>query len=100
MGCPREKIAVSRMGVDMTRFSPRPVKAPATPLEIISVARLTEKKGLHVAIEACRQLKEQGVAFRYRILGIGPWERRLRTLIEQYQLEDVIEMPGFNRATK
>ncbi|EGD7457830.1 colanic acid biosynthesis glycosyltransferase WcaL, partial [Shigella flexneri] len=95
MGCPREKIAVSRMGVDMTRFSPRPVKAPATPLEIISVARLTEKKGLHVAIEACRQLKEQGVAFRYRILGIGLWERRLRTLIEQYQLEDVVEMPGF-----
>ncbi|KJH09561.1 colanic acid biosynthesis glycosyltransferase WcaL [Escherichia coli] len=95
MGCPREKIAVSRMGVDMMRFSPRPVKAPATPLEIISVARLTEKKGLHVAIEACRQLKEQGVAFRYRILGIGPWERRLRTLIEQYQLEDVVEMPGF-----
>ena len=95
MGCPREKIAVSRMGVDMTRFSPRPVKAPATPLEIISVARLTEKKGLHVAIEACRQLKELGVAFRYRILGIGPWERRLRTLIEQYQLEDVMEMPGF-----
>ncbi len=95
MGCPREKIAVSRMGVDMTRFSPHPVKAPATPLEIISVARLTEKKGLHVAIEACRQLKEQGVAFRYRILGIGPWERRLRTLIEQYQLEDVVEMPGF-----
>ncbi|ADD57118.1 MULTISPECIES: colanic acid biosynthesis glycosyltransferase WcaL [Enterobacteriaceae] len=95
MGCPREKIAVSRMGVDMTRFSPRPVKAPATPLEIISVARLTEKKGLHVAIEACRQLKEQGMAFRYRILGIGPWERRLRTLIEQYQLEDVVDMPGF-----
>ncbi|MCZ0554291.1 colanic acid biosynthesis glycosyltransferase WcaL [Escherichia coli] len=95
MGCPREKIAVSRMGVDMTRFSPRPVKAPATPLEIISVARLTEKKGLHVAIEACRQLKEQGMAFRYRILGIGPWERRLRTLIEQYQLEDVVEMSGF-----
>ena len=39
-----KKLAVSRMGVDMTRFSPRPVKAPATPLEIISVARLTEKK--------------------------------------------------------
>ncbi|MGK4733894.1 glycosyltransferase, partial [Salmonella enterica] len=35
------------------------------------------------------------VALRNRILGIGPWERRLRTLIEQYQLQDVIEMPGF-----
>lgn len=95
MGCPPQKIAVSRMGIDMTRFTPRQLKSPAAPLEIISVARLTEKKGLHVAIEACRQLKEQGVLFRYRILGIGPWERRLRTLIEQYQLDDVIEMPGF-----
>lgn len=44
MGCPPEKIAVSRMGVDMTRFTHRPVKAPGMPLEMISVARLTEKK--------------------------------------------------------
>lgn len=95
MGCPAEKIAVSRMGIDMARFTLREAKAPGVPLDILSVARLTEKKGLHVAIEACRQLKEQGVAFRYRILGIGPWERRLRTLIEQYQLDDVIEMSGF-----
>jgi colanic acid/amylovoran biosynthesis glycosyltransferase len=79
----------------MDRFTQRPVKVPGKPLQIISVARLTEKKGLHVAIEACRQLKEQGVAFHYRILGIGPWERRLRTLIEQYELEGYVEMPGF-----
>ncbi|WP_435952983.1 colanic acid biosynthesis glycosyltransferase WcaL [Dryocola sp. BD626] len=95
MGCPPAKIAVSRMGVDMDRFSLRPVKAPAKTLEIISVARLTEKKGLHVAIEACRLLKERGVDFRYNILGIGPWETRLRTLIEQNQLDDVVFMPGF-----
>lgn len=95
MGCPANKITVSRMGVDMERFTQRPVKAPGKPLQMISVARLTEKKGLHVAIEACRQLKARGVDFHYRILGIGPWERRLRTLIEQYQLEAFIEMPGF-----
>ena len=95
MGCPMDKITVSRMGVNMERFALRPLKAPHACLQIISVARLTEKKGLHVAIEACRQLKEQGVNFRYRILGIGPWERRLRTLIEQYQLEDRVEMSGF-----
>ena len=95
MGCPAEKITVSRMGVDMERFSQRAVKAPAKTLEIISVARLTEKKGLHVAIEACVLLKERGVSFRYNILGIGPWETRLRTLIEQNQLDDVVFMPGF-----
>ncbi len=95
MGCPEDKIAVSRMGVDMKRFSLRPVKAPAKTLEIISVARLTEKKGLHIAIEACRLLKERGVQFRYNILGIGQWETRLRTLIEQNQLDDRVFMPGF-----
>ncbi|RPH28144.1 colanic acid biosynthesis glycosyltransferase WcaL [Buttiauxella warmboldiae] len=95
MGCPTEKISVSRMGVDMERFSLRAVKAPAKTLEIISVARLTEKKGLHVAIDACLLLKERGVKFHYHILGIGPWETRLRTLIEQYQLDDVVLMPGF-----
>lgn len=95
MGCPAEKIVVSRMGVDMERFSLRPVKAPTRTLEIISVARLTEKKGLHVAIDACRLLKERGVDFRYNILGIGAWETRLRTLIEQHQLDDRVFMPGF-----
>ncbi|KAF1367956.1 colanic acid biosynthesis glycosyltransferase WcaL [Yokenella regensburgei] len=95
MGCPSSKIAVSRMGVDMGNFALRPLKTPGETLQIISVARLTEKKGLHVAIDACRQLRDMGVNFHYRILGIGPWERRLRTLIEQHQLEGMVEMPGF-----
>ncbi|WP_312946074.1 colanic acid biosynthesis glycosyltransferase WcaL [Superficieibacter sp.] len=95
MGCPPEKVQVSRMGVDMQRFSRRPLRAPGETLNIISVARLTEKKGLHVAIDACRLLRAQGVNFRYRILGPGPWERRLRALIEQHQLEDVVELCGF-----
>lgn len=95
MGCPPDKITVSRMGVDMEKFSRRPLKVPGTPLSIVSVARLTEKKGLHVAIEACRILKARGVPFRYHILGIGPWERRLKTLIEQFQLDDQVFMPGF-----
>ncbi|AXX02658.1 colanic acid biosynthesis glycosyltransferase WcaL [Cronobacter sakazakii] len=95
MGCPDEKIAVSRMGVDMEKFSLRPLKVPGSPLEIISVARLTEKKGLHVAIDACRLLKARGVNFRYNILGIGPWEQRLRALIQQHDLQDRVFMPGF-----
>ena len=95
MGCPGEKITVSRMGVDMERFTQRAVKVPGKPLQIISVARLTEKKGLHVAIEACQLLKSRGIPFRYRILGIGPWERRLKTLITQFGLDDQVEMCGF-----
>lgn len=71
MGCPPQKIAVSRMGIDMTRFTPRQLKAPAAPLEIISVARLTEKKGLHLAIEACRQLKTKASHFAIAFWGLA-----------------------------
>ncbi|MEA1065407.1 colanic acid biosynthesis glycosyltransferase WcaL [Erwinia sp. HR93] len=95
MGCPPQKIAVSRMGVDLAKFSLRSVKAPGERLTMVSVARLTEKKGLHVAIEACQLLKARGVKFRYYILGIGPWERRLRTQIEQLELDDDVVMCGF-----
>ncbi|EEU9584152.1 TPA: colanic acid biosynthesis glycosyltransferase WcaL [Escherichia coli] len=95
LGCPVEKIVVSRMGVDMQRFNQRPVKSLGSPLKIVSVARLTEKKGLHVAIRACSLLKEQNIQFCYHILGIGPWEKYLRTLIEHYQLSDMVEIVGF-----
>jgi colanic acid/amylovoran biosynthesis glycosyltransferase len=86
------------MGVDMDRFTQRPVKVPGKPLQIISVARLTEKKGCMWPLSL--PAAERTMAFHYRILGIGPWERRLRTLIEQYQLEDMSRCRASNRATR
>ncbi len=54
MGCHRKDCRFAH-GRRHDAFTHRPVKAAGDAAEMISVARLTEEKGLHVAIEACRQ---------------------------------------------
>lgn len=95
MGCPPEKIQVSRMGIEPEKFNFQPRAGLHSPLRIISVARLTEKKGLGVAVEACRFLKAQGASFEYTIIGNGEMEAMLRDTIHQAGLEDCVKMVGF-----
>lgn len=95
MGCPPEKIQVSRMGIEPEKFNFQPREGLHSPLRILSVARLTEKKGLGVAVEACRYLKAQGASFEYTIIGNGDMEETLRGAIRAADLEDCISMVGF-----
>ncbi|MFC0138799.1 glycosyltransferase [Erwinia mallotivora] len=95
MGCPPEKIHVSRMGIEPEKFNFQPHEGLHSPLRIISVARLTEKKGLNIAVEACRFLKEQGASFEYSIIGSGEMEDQLRDAIRAADLEDCVSLVGF-----
>lgn len=95
MGCPPEKIDVLRMGVNVDSFTYTPRAEVRTPLNIISVARLTEKKGINVAIDACALLKQQGIPFTYTILGEGPKKAELEQQIEQHQLQQQVNLAGF-----
>ena len=61
---------------------------------ILSVGRLTEKKGFPYLIAACRRLKEQGYDFACHIVGEGPLRQELETLIAQLGLEDTITLCG------
>lgn len=95
MGCPAEKINVTRMGIEPEKFNLKLRDALHQPLRILSVARLTEKKGLGVAIEACRILKQQGGCFEYTIIGYGDLEAQLKTAIADGDLEDCVKLVGF-----
>lgn len=95
MGCPPEKIHVTRMGIEPEKFNLKVREALHTPLRIVSVARLTEKKGLGVAVEACKYLKAQGANFEYTIIGNGDMEEELRNNIRDASLEDCVKMVGF-----
>lgn len=74
-GAPPEKITTLRMGVDVDELKilnqDRP---PAEPLRVLSVARLTEKKGLIYAIEG---VKQANTSIHYEIIGSGPLESLL-----------------------
>ena len=58
-------------GIDLARFSPGAPLPPPPPLRILAVARLVEKKGLPILVEACALLRDRGVDFRCDIVGKG-----------------------------
>jgi colanic acid/amylovoran biosynthesis glycosyltransferase len=79
LGCAPERIAVHRMGIDPERFVFRP-RETSEPLEVVSVARLTPKKGLEHGVSAVAALGEAGLPVRYRIAGDGPLRAELEAL--------------------
>ena len=92
-GCPKEKITVNRMGVDIKQFSFKP-KLIRSPLRILSVARHTEKKGLEYAIKAMALLKKEGIDFAYNIAGTGPLMEKHQNLIDELDLSDNVKLLG------
>lgn len=95
MGCNKSKIHVSRMGIDVSRFSYSEEAHLIHGRKIISVARLTEKKGLEYAIQACSILNDEGLDFEYLIVGTGPLQDDLKQLIEKHGLESKVKLLGF-----
>ncbi|WP_210453760.1 glycosyltransferase [Pantoea ananatis] len=95
MGCPPEKIHVTRMGIEPEKFNFQPRDAFHTPLRIVSVARLTEKKGLDVAVKASAILKQRGGQFQYTIIGNGDQDQMMRDFIAREEMDDCVKMPGF-----
>ena len=95
MGCPPEKIHVTRMGIEPEKFNFQPRQAFQSPLRIVSVARLTVKKGLDVAVKASAILKQRGGQFQYTIIGNGDQDEMMRNFIAREGMEDCVSMPGF-----
>lgn len=79
-------------GLDLSRFEYAPPSADSR--EILAVGRLVEKKGFDVLIDACRILRERGVAFHCRIVGDGTERSNLLVRIERLDLGDRLSLPG------
>jgi glycosyltransferase involved in cell wall biosynthesis len=91
IGWPASQIDVIHLGVDTTRFAfvPPSERWPAKPRRILMVARLVEKKGIGVALDAMRRLRDGGCDVQLRIVGDGPERSRIEGLIRQWQLSNV-----------
>jgi hypothetical protein len=53
------------------------------------VSRLVEKKGVDVALDAMRRLRDRGCDVELRIIGDGPERMRIESLIRQWRLTNV-----------
>lgn len=87
-------IHVIRMGIAVNRFPFKPRTNLNNPVKLLSIARLTEKKGISVAINACLLLKQQNVDFDYIIIGDGPLRKELESQVANLGLSDKIAFLG------
>jgi glycosyltransferase involved in cell wall biosynthesis len=80
-------------GLDTDYFAP-PHKQAEQPMQmILSVGRFVEKKGFEYLIEACAQLKRDGVCFGCVIVGEhGDAYANICRLIEQHRLENCVKL--------
>jgi colanic acid/amylovoran biosynthesis glycosyltransferase len=101
LGCPKEKVHISRMGinVDLFKFNESQYSNDS-PLHIVSVARFVEKKGLEYAIQACDYLKRENIAYKYSIIGDGPLTPILKQRITELGLEEYVRILGFQPQEK
>jgi glycosyltransferase involved in cell wall biosynthesis len=95
--CRVDAVSVIHCGVDLGRLTylaterPRPA---GEALRILSVGSLVLKKGHTHLIDACRVLREQGIAFTCTIIGGGPDERRLAAQVREHGLQSCVILRG------
>lgn len=71
------------------------IEFPEDKFNIVSCGRLSPEKGMDLAIEACKILIDKGYAnFKWWVVGGGPIEKDLTKQIENFGVEDHIELLG------
>jgi len=96
LGCPQKRIRVHHMGVNLSMFNTqdRRQKGLQDLPQIITVARLVEKKGIGFAIAAMAELIKKEIKFKYYIIGEGPLISRLKTQTNNLNLNEYISFLG------
>ncbi len=91
---PKQKIAVIPNGIDIQLFRPlRSSITPGRPLQLITVARLVERKGIQHILAALAQIAEHDVFLT--IVGTGNFEAQLKRLCRAYSLQSVVRFYGY-----
>lgn len=93
-GLPQDQVKTVYCGMDHGKFHlENPPVRSSTPL-LVTWSRLRKYKSVDIAIRAFGIIHEQRPDARMLIIGRGPDEPRLRKLVRDLHLDDVIEFAG------
>jgi len=92
-GVDEDKIEVIHCGIELDKFRSVDYNK-SNKLNILSIARLVEKKGIRYLIEACKILKEKGICFNCNILGDGKLKKEFQKLVNLYNLNRNVNFKG------
>ena len=95
-GAPAARTRVHHMGISAGAIPFAPRSSGKGPLTILSVSRLTEKKGIAYALRALARVKElrPDLRWRYRIIGDGELREELQRLAAKLSIEDQVAFLG------
>jgi colanic acid/amylovoran biosynthesis glycosyltransferase len=95
LGCPENKIVKLPVGVNLSNYTFRERSLrDGDPVNIITVARLVEKKGIEYSIRAIGKLHSKYAKIKYCIVGEGPLRESLERLISELDLGDRVKLLG------
>ncbi|WHH58357.1 glycosyltransferase [Petroclostridium sp. X23] len=95
-GCPSNKITVLWSGIDLEKFYYKPrTLNNGEAVRILSVARLTEAKGLKYLIEAFEKIVKIKPDIELSIVGNGPLKKELKKQISDLKLNQKVKIYDF-----
>lgn len=93
-GFDARRIQVLPVSLDVLFFQ-RKNTAPVKPFHLLTVGRLVEFKGIEYSLRALARLwHHDGINFLYSIVGTGPLEAELQSIISELGLEERVRMLG------
>lgn len=95
LGCPEKKIEVLPVGLKMERFRFKPrALSKGEVIQILTVGRLTEKKGHEFSLKAVAQLTRAYTNIKYLIAGDGALKEQLVSLASDLGINQYVEFLG------
>lgn len=93
-GWQARKISLLRCGIELPAFPYREPGPAAVPARLLCVARLVEKKGHEILLQAVSQMVRGGTPVHLTLAGSGPMHDRLLAMVGELGLEGSVEFLG------
>lgn len=93
-GVPVDKIKVIRCGIDFSTFNFSPKQKLNYPVKIVTLCRLTGKKGVDILLDALKILKDKEVDFCCEIAGSGLLQKKLITQADEIGIDSTTTFIG------
>jgi len=97
---PDVSIDVIPNGIDLDRFSPDENAKSSDVLRLLTVGRLSFTKRMEILIHAVEILRKEGCKVHLTVAGGGQLEQKLKQIVTERSLGDIIEITGRIEAQK
>ena len=78
---------IDRLSQGETRMNPKEIN-------LLSVGRLVELKGIHLCVPVCKRLLDEGYKVKWYVAGEGPYRAEIEKEIENYGVKDSFILLG------